>query len=276
MKSVVYYHQDFAEKGYITLKHRVKPGFDALAELVRGGSIKIVSPVIDQETENLLTATHVPIHIERVKAEGYHDVALLSAAGVVQASSDLASGLYEFAFCFVGTAGHHASRGDSWGFCYYNDAAMAVTKLRSMGLCRIMIIDLDPHFGDGTRNILGLDKDIIHINFHEDDNQFLHNPHLNNYDFGIDGADDKLFLNTLDTVIQGEWDYEFLIVIFGHDSHCLDYGNFFLTDSTYVTMAQSIKAFASGKPVLFILSGGSNPQVASKIIPSIIQIFSEP
>ncbi len=274
MKAAVFYHPDFYKKGYFILKDRVKPGFDALENLINQKKLQHLTPEIDSETEELLASTHSPGHIASVQAEGEHVTALLSASGVVQAATKLARAQLDFAFCFVGAAGHHASYDSYWGFCFYNDAVMAVKKLRQLGIKKIMIIDVDPHFGDGTRNLLGHDQDIIHINFFGNSGVRKFDPVLQNYDVPVPGYGDKSFLQEMDLVFsQQEWDFEFLIVIFGHDSHEKDYGNCRLTFGAFPAMAQKIKQLADDKPVLFILSGGDNPDVASVVIPEIIEVF---
>jgi len=273
MKAGVYYHPDFADNGYPVLKDRVKPGFDGLYKFIKDGKIQLFTPEIDEEAENLLAATHSSRHIASVNHSGYHEVSLLSAAGVVQAATKLAQGDLEFAFCFVGAAGHHAGYDHYWGFCFYNDVAMAVKKLRTLGINKIMIIDVDPHFGDGTRDLLGNDPDVIHINFYSGFRKTHYDSSLRNYDIAISGATDEVFLHALDSVLGQEWDFELLIVIFGHDSHHRDYGGFNLSNMAYPQFAQKIKNFALEKPVLFVLSGGSNPQVARDVIPAIVEVF---
>ncbi len=274
MKAGVFYHPDFYEKGYFILKDRVKPGFEGLKDLIRLNKLQHLIPEIDNETEALLASTHSPGHIASVKSEGEHTTALLSAAGVVQAAVKLARGELDFAFCFVGAAGHHASYDSYWGFCFYNDAVMAVKKLRQLGIQKIMIVDVDPHFGDGTRNLLGHDRDIIHINFFGNSGVRKFDPVLQNYDVPVPGYGDRSFLQEMDLVLsQQDWDFDFLIVIFGHDSHEKDYGNCHLTFAAFPAMAEKIKYLAGNKPVLFILSGGDNPEVAQVVIPSVIEIF---
>lgn len=273
MKSAVFYHPDFADKGYITLKHRIKPGFDSLRDFIRFGRLKLCEPVISPESNELLKGAHTAELIRRVKDAGMHEVALLSAAGVIQAAEMLASGELDFAFCFTGTAGHHAGKDYCWGFCYYNDVVMAINKLRSIGTRRIMIIDVDPHSGDGTRDFIARDPDIIHINFFEDEDYPYQETQYNNYGILLMNPGDKKFLAALDEILEREWNFEMLIVIFGHDSHGLDYGGFNLTNAAYQEMAVRFRQFCRGRPVLWVLSGGSNPQVAAQAIPAIINEF---
>lgn len=273
MKTGVYYHPDFADKGYTTLKHRVKPGLEALQGLIKAGKIEVFTPVINQQSEELLRQTHHNDLISRVKTTPYHEVALLSAAGVIQASEKLSRGELEFAFCFVGSGGHHAGYNYTWGFCYYNDVAMTVKRLQALGVEKVMIIDVDPHSGDGTRDILANETSIIHINFHADEEYNYSDHKRQNYGIFIDGADDRTFLAAVDEYLKQDWDYEFLIVIFGHDGHGQDYGDFYLSTRGYQEFAKKIKAFATGNPILFVLSGGSNPQVAAEVIPAVIEVF---
>ncbi|MGE5390488.1 MAG: histone deacetylase [Deltaproteobacteria bacterium] len=271
MRAAVYYHADFAEKGYSTLRHRVKPGFDALHPLIKSGKIQVRTPEIDETARALLQHIHSPELIERVQAAGYHDVALLSAAGVIQAAEALASGDLDMAFCFVGSGGHHAGHNYCWGFCYYNDVVMAVNRLRQLEMPDIMIIDIDPHSGDGTRDLLAADPRIIHLNFFADEDYSYEDTARNNYGVLLDGASDQVLFTALEDYLNREWNYDLLIVIVGHDGHCLDYGDLYLTTGFYHDFARRIRLFAAGKPVMFVLSGGSLPQVASEVIPALIE-----
>ena len=38
----------------------------------------------------------------------------------------------------------------AWGFCVYNDPALAVVRARTEGL-RVLYVDLDVHHGDGVQ-----------------------------------------------------------------------------------------------------------------------------
>ncbi len=274
MQVGIYYHQDFADKGYIILKDRVQPGFEGLADLISSGRARVFTPKPDSDSYRLLAMTHTASLISDVRMEGEYEVSLLSAAGVVQAAEKLQRGELDMAFCFVGAAGHHASRDSFWGFCFFNDVAMAVTRLHELGTRRIMIIDVDPHFGDGTRDLLGGDPDVIHVNFHSGfvDNE---NTEWNNYDYGISGANDEKFQRRIGDVCSRNWDFEFLILIFGHDSHRTDYGPFNLSQESYPYLGRKIRELAGARPVLMVLSGGAEPEVARLAIRGLIDGFME-
>ncbi|HWP97633.1 MAG TPA: hypothetical protein VN426_12375 [Syntrophomonadaceae bacterium] len=274
MKVGIFYHPDFAREGIDILRERIVPGFEGLKHLIGSGQAAVYTPVITEDAIRLLRSIHTPSLILDVKREGEYENAILSASGVVEAAECLQTGELDLAFCFVGAAGHHASRDRCWGFCFFNDVAMAVMRLRELGMKRIMIVDVDPHFGDGTRDLLGDDPDVIHVNFHSGfiDNE---NPQWNNYDYGIVGADDSVFMSRVSQVLERPWSFDLLILIFGHDSHRLDYGAFNLSEDSYSFLGRKIRSLAVGKPVLMVLSGGANPEVARRAIPDLITSFIE-
>lgn len=280
MKVAVIYHEDFASKGHSVLRDRIKPSFKALMDsgLVEGENVQVFKPepVTREQVEKLHTKEHVEGLMNESYNKMYYDVARLSAGSVLLAAEMVAEGKVESAFAYTGTAGHHASPGSCWGFCYFNDVAITIAQMREKGLKRFLIIDVDPHFGDGTRNFFGDDLDVCHINFnHQSNSKF--DEQKNNYDVGIGfDSENRLFLNELENVLDRakNFDFQLCFVIFGHDSHKDDYGGFELSSSAYPKMTKIIKQFVAGRGLVFVLSGGSNADVASKAIPDVISTLS--
>ena len=280
MLVAVIYHQDFGSKGHSVLKHRIKPSFEALERsgLLEGDEVQVFEP--EPAPLSLVERVHTPEHMESMRTESYNkmyrDVALLSAGSVLKASEMVAGGEAENAFAYTGTAGHHASPASCWGFCYFNDVAIAILRLKEMGLSRFLIVDVDPHFGDGTRNFFGDDPDVYHINFnHQQSSNF--DGKKNNYDIGIGfDAEDEQFLKELESAMEmaGDFDFQICFVIFGHDSHADDYGGFELTTAVYPKMARIIKEAVGERGIVFVLSGGSVPEVASRAIPEVIAVLA--
>jgi len=280
MKVAVIYHEDFGSKGHSVLKARIKPSFGALKRsgLIDGDEVQLFEP--EPSPLKLVEKVHTPEHIENMQTESYdkqyYDVALLSTGSVLMAADLVTSGKAKSAFAYTGTAGHHASPGSCWGFCYFNDVAITIRNLRDKGLDRFLIIDVDPHFGDGTRNFFRDDPDVYHINFsHQSNSNF--DAQRNNYDVGIGfDAKDDLFLSELDRVLEGakNFDFQLCFVIFGHDSHKDDYGGFELSSDVYSNMTERIKKAVGDRGIVFVLSGGSNSDVASKAIPDVISVLS--
>jgi acetoin utilization deacetylase AcuC-like enzyme len=85
---------------------------------------------------------------------GLYDIAALAAGAAIQSAN---IGLEEPSFALVRPPGHHASSDFSWGYCFFNNIAIAIAKLKQEGkIRRAMVLDFDHHDGDGTVNILGV------------------------------------------------------------------------------------------------------------------------
>jgi acetoin utilization deacetylase AcuC-like enzyme len=90
---------------------------------------------------------HTESHIRHVKGIGLHEIASLAAGGAVLASE---IGMNEPCFALVRPPGHHASSNTAWGFCFYNNMAIAMERLKRNGAIeKAHILDFDLHFGTG-------------------------------------------------------------------------------------------------------------------------------
>jgi acetoin utilization deacetylase AcuC-like enzyme len=275
MSVLVCYHKDFSILGYPYLKYRIKPSFQVLQEIINEGLAEVFEPKITDETMRLADSIHSWQHITDVKNSGYYEVSLLSLAGVVQSAERIITGEYSRGFAYVGAAGHHASPVGFWGFCYLNDVAAAITRLRELGKEQFLILDVDPHFGDGTRNFFKRDEKVVHINFYAG-NKDEFNENSNNYDYALSyKATDEEFEEVLDRALDRAFDFDMMFVIFGHDSHALDYGGFALSYAAYPILARKVKEYAKGRPLLWVLSGGAKAEVACRTIPDIVGVLAE-
>jgi acetoin utilization deacetylase AcuC-like enzyme len=276
MKVAITYHEDFGKYGFSVLKERIRPSFEALMEsgLVDGVEVQVFKPNV--APLRFVEKAHTASHMENMRSDPYRDVAMLSAGSVMMAAEMVAKGQAKTAFAYTGTAGHHASRGSCWGFCYFNDVAITILHLRELGLERFLIVDVDPHFGDGTRDFFKDDPDVFHINFNSGTGE-EHDPVMNNYDIGLGfGASNDQFLSALKGALELAKDFDFQIafVIFGHDSHEDDYGGFNLTFEAYPRMMQIIREAVAEKGMVVVLSGGSCVHVAEKVIPDVIRVMA--
>jgi len=62
---------------------------------------------------------------------------------------------------------HHARPGHAQGFCYFNDAALAVIRLRRAGL-RVLYVDLDAHHADAVEDAFARDPEVLTLSLHMD------------------------------------------------------------------------------------------------------------
>ena len=70
-------------------------------------------------------------------------------------------------FVLTRPPGHHATDKDFMGFCFINNIAVAA-KYLSLQNKKILIIDFDYHYGNGTANIFWTNPAVLYISIHAD------------------------------------------------------------------------------------------------------------
>ena len=209
--------------------------------------VKIINAVPAAEED--IAAVHTQNHLEMVRREGIYDIAALAAGGAVQAAQ---IGMKEPCFALIRPPGHHASAGSSWGFCYFNNMAIALEKLKRDGLINTaMVLDFDLHFGDGTVNILG-SKGYVNI----------YNPSSSSRRDYLQGV--RSFLEGGRADIIG--------ISAGLDNHVDDWGGLLQTGD-YREMGELVReAAARNKGGYFaILEGGYNHRVLGQNVLALIE-----
>jgi len=63
---------------------------------------------------------------------------------------------------------HHGMAGYANGFCFLNDLAFAINRLRELGTQRVAYIDLDAHHCDGVTAAFPEDENLFIVSAHED------------------------------------------------------------------------------------------------------------
>ena len=186
-----------------------------------------------------IEAVHTPSQIDYVKRHGLHPIATLAAGGAIQAAE---TGLIEPCFGLIRPPGHHASANSSWGFCYYNNMAVAIAHLKLEGrISRAYVLDIDLHYGDGTVNILGK-KDYVRI----------HNLGTN---------DRNAYLREVEKEME-ECTADIIGVSAGFDNHRQDWGGVLETQD-YHEIGRLVRhsAIRNNGGCFAVLEGGYNHQV---------------
>ena len=96
---------------------------------------------------------------------GMYEASVLACGGSIAAADLVAAGEVERAFAFAGGL-HHAMPDRASGFCYLNDAVLAIRALRSRDL-RVCYIDIDAHHGDGVQHAFYAEAEVLTISTHE-------------------------------------------------------------------------------------------------------------
>ncbi len=97
-----------------------------------------------------------------------YDLALLSAGSVLTAVERVLDGSADRAYAIGRRSGHHASRDTGYGFCIFNNVAVAAAAARRAGVGRVAIVDIDAHHGNGTEAIFSDDPSVLTVSLHED------------------------------------------------------------------------------------------------------------
>jgi len=126
------------------------------------GRMEAVVDVISKEadfvnaqpaTAEQISSVHGSALIQEVTDLGLYGIAALAAGAAIQSAK---IGLEEPCFGLIRPPGHHASAASFWGFCYFNNMAIALTELKRKGhIQSAFVLDFDLHYGDGNVNILG-------------------------------------------------------------------------------------------------------------------------
>ncbi len=92
--------------------------------------------------------------------------ALRAAGAAVAATEAVIKGEVANAFCAVRPPGHHATRDETMGFCFFNNVAVGARHaLDVLGLQRVAIVDFDVHHGNGTEDIIAGDERVLMASF---------------------------------------------------------------------------------------------------------------
>jgi acetoin utilization deacetylase AcuC-like enzyme len=144
----VFFHEDYYQI-YASDPAAAAGRMEAIVDVIEP-SVEFLKPEPASEAD--IAAVHTEFHVKRVKNQGVYQVAALAAGGAIQAAS---LGMEEPTFGLIRPPGHHASSDGAWGFCYFNNMAIALGHLKARKRIKTAyVLDIDLHFGDGTVNIL--------------------------------------------------------------------------------------------------------------------------
>ncbi len=219
------------------------------------GIWEFVEPEPALEADLLLV--HTKGHVQYVRKDRIlYETAALAAGGAIQAARIALSG--EPAFGLIRPPGHHASPGDCWGFCYFNNVAVSLAVLFGQGAVRdACILDFDLHFGDGTVNCFSGDSRVL----------YLH----------PEASTAREFLETAGRALAGAGPRGILAVSAGFDRGRSDWGNL-LGEEDYRALGALLKEYAlahcEGRRYA-LLEGGYNHGVLGRHVRSFLEGFGD-
>jgi acetoin utilization deacetylase AcuC-like enzyme len=251
----------------IALEQREAP-LATLEQLGRAHTLNYITQL--QEFMAQVQASGEPRHLDpdTVVSAGTWRAALRSAGAAVAATEAVFRGEVENAFCSTRPPGHHATRDQTMGFCFFNNVAIAARHaLDVLGLQRVAIIDFDVHHGNGTEDIIAGDERMLMASFFQHplypntgavpQGTNMVNVPIPPYTRGMDVREmiDAMWLPRLD-----EFRPQMLFVSAGFDAHREDdLGQLGLVEADYEWITRRIKDVAdrqAGGRIVSCLEGG--------------------
>jgi acetoin utilization deacetylase AcuC-like enzyme len=241
----VFYHDDFRQL-YVSDPAAAPGRIEAiLVEIKEEVTFEEPLPAGADDIE----AVHSVYHIKSVTRQGLYNISALAAGAAVEAA---VAGLSEPSFALIRPPGHHASADSSWGFCYFNNMAIALEYLRRNGQVKTaFVLDFDLHYGDGNVNILR-DKGYVTIL-----NPVSH--------------DRKAYLAEVEEGLAAA-KVDVIGVSAGFDHHVDDWGGLLETED-YQTMGRMVfeASRRMGGGCFGILEGGYNHQVLGRNVKAFLR-----
>jgi acetoin utilization deacetylase AcuC-like enzyme len=204
-------------------------------------------------SERDLERVHGKNHIQSVKGESQvYEVGILAAGGAILAAEIALKG--HPAFGLIRPPGHHASPHSCWGFCYFNNIAIAIKKLISEEKIKTaLILDFDLHYGDGTSNIFSGSPSVSY--------------------FHPEGTHREEFLEAVKRCFQTKKPYDIIAISAGFDRHEEDWGGLLKTED-YFNIGKWAKeaSFERCQGRRFgVLEGGYNHSVLGRNVKSFLE-----
>ena len=135
-------------------------------QLARAHSSGYVDELSDMLEQVRINGQPRSLDPDTVANSGTLAAALRAAGAAVAATDEVLAGRARNAFCAVRPPGHHATRTETMGFCFFNNVAVAARHALDVhGLQRVAIIDFDVHHGNGTEDIIAGDERVLMCSF---------------------------------------------------------------------------------------------------------------
>lgn len=198
--------------------------------------------------------------------EAAYEAVRVAISAVDTLVNDKLSGI--FALCRP--PGHHASKNQYGGYCFFNNAAIAAERFKELGAKKIFILDIDFHHGNGTQSIFYDKSDVFYASLHGDpmfafphflghsDERGSGNGEGYNSNFPMPpGTNFQIWLEAFDNSIKEikKFKPDALVISLGVDAYEKDPISFFkLKSNNFIDIGRKLSKLSI--PTLFVMEGG--------------------
>lgn len=213
--------------------------------------------------------------------------ALLSAGAAIDAVDAVLAGELENAFCVTRPPGHHATRDQAMGFCFFSNVAIAARHaVERRGLKRVAIVDFDVHHGNGTEDIVAGDERILMVSFYQ--HPFYPPGGSTHKDANLVNCPVPAYTRGMEIreLVETAWmprleahRPELILISAGFDAHRDDeLGQLGLVESDYAWITERIKAVAAhhaGGRIVSCLEGGYNLRALANSVEAHVRVLAD-
>lgn len=220
------------------------------------------------------------------------EVACYAVGGALKAVDEALNGGYRNSIALIRPPGHHASIELAYGFCIFNNVAIAAKYLMEVrGVPRVAILDVDAHHGNGTQEVFEETSNVLYVSFHQDrifpgtgsiedvgrgeGEGFKINFPLPPY------SNEEIYLKALNEIvgpILDQFKPAYMLVSAGFDAHHLDpLTGLGLSSLGYVEIYKWIMEAAEKLTIgrfSAVLEGGYDREALEKAVPSVVAVMA--
>ena len=232
--------------------------------------------IMEDTYRSVVASAHLAFYGVEIAAGADSDAKTPFITGVLQFSTSERPNQYRAAgsqdvLALCRPPGHHCDTRRAGGYCYANNAVVAVARfLQGQPGKRVAILDIDYHHGNGTQEYFYDRSDVLYVSIHGQDEY----PYYTGAEHETGIGDGEGFNLNLPLPPRSSMDAymsklgialsrietfapDFLIISLGFDTYRLDpLGGFDIDTEDYRVIASRIRQRLSGMPALILLEGG--------------------
>ena len=223
---------------------------------------------------------------DTLMSAGSAEAAVRAAGGAIAGVDFVLGGPARAAFVAVRPPGHHAEAALPFGFCLFNNVAVAARHARDAhGLKRVAVLDFDVHHGNGTQAMFWNDADLFYASSHQA-GIFPGSGSVEERGAADNIVNVPLPAGTDGTAFRRAWQREILpalarftpeliIISAGFDAHLADpLASLRLTEADFDWLTREICKLAPGR-VVSVLEGGYDLRALASCAAAHVKVLQE-